>query len=99
MGVTGIQAAASAFGAAQVRFANTAHNVANLSTPGARRLETVQAARQGGGVEASTRVGTRGIDLAEEAIELRSAKTQADVAARTIRSIAETDRSVIDLLA
>lgn len=48
--------ASSGLRAAQYSLGATAHNIANAQTPNARRVEVVQQAQEGGGVNATARL-------------------------------------------
>ncbi|GAB1385373.1 hypothetical protein MASR1M59_05210 [Melaminivora sp.] len=63
--------ASSGLQAAQLRLSGSAHNVANLNTPGFQRQDTLlQAAPDQGGVQASPRQASRtGVALEQEAVE------------------------------
>ncbi|MCP4965542.1 MAG: hypothetical protein GY926_09925 [bacterium] len=82
-----------------MRLNNTAHNIANVNTDDAKRLRTEQVESPSGGTEARTRVSDEEIDLAEEAIELRHAKRDAELAAAVTARQADIEDSVIDILA
>ena len=60
--------------AAQNRLGASAHNIANLNTPGFQRLRTEQAAVPGaGGVAATTQREPQGAALEQEVVEQMSA--------------------------
>ena len=65
--------ALSGMNAAQTTLNSTAHNIANLNTPGFQRQEVVQSARAEGGVSAS---------VVQSAVAVAVASVEADVVAQ-----------------
>ncbi len=94
---------ASGMQAAQALLATGAHNIANLSTEGfdahGASLRAVEP-RQGVAVDA---VGPgpagSGVSLPGEIVGVVAARTLYDANARVLRTLDETQRSVIDILA
>jgi flagellar hook protein FlgE len=61
--------AQSGLGAASLQLQSSAHNIANLQTPGFRRQQVVQQAQPGGGVNAEvTRAAAPGDDRAADVV-------------------------------
>jgi flagellar hook protein FlgE len=78
----------------------TADNTANLNTPGYRAGRVDLASDASGGVTASvSRAPEPGVDLAEQAVNLVTGSLLYTANARMLRAGAETERSVIDILA
>jgi flagellar basal-body rod protein FlgC len=93
--------AASGIRSAQQRLAASAHNVANLTTPAFRPLETVQSSVRGGGAAAITRQAASPgeVDLSRELVEQILARTQFQGSLRVISVASEMHGSLVDLLA
>jgi flagellar basal body rod protein FlgG len=101
MSVDAVSAGLSGLRAAEVRQRNSAHNVANMQTPGFRNHRTQQVERDGGGVEAKTQIDSepRPVSLANEFVEQKLASLQSEASLRVIKAAFDTERSLLDILA
>ena len=93
----------SGLNAARTSLDVTANNIANVSTEGfdARRAELrAQEPRAGVAVDAiTTGPAGSGVDLATEMVGVITAKHTYDANARALRSQADTERTLLDVLA
>lgn len=77
-----------------------AHTIANLSTEGFDAQQVaLRAAGPRGGVAVESITRGEGLDLATEIVGTLVAKAMYDVNARVVRTQAETERSLLDVLA
>ncbi len=93
--------AASGMRSAEVRFAASAHNVANLNTPDFRPLRVEQASVAGGGSVAHARQEPvpRQVDLVREFVEQARAGHQYLASLRALSVSLETRGTLVDMLA
>jgi flagellar hook-associated protein FlgK len=86
--------------AASLLLATTADNTANLATPGYRAEQVDLATSATGGVTAGvSRAPEEGVDLVEQVANLITGSLLYTANARMLRAGAETERSLLDLLA
>lgn len=77
-----------------------AHNIANLSTEGFDAQQvSLRAAEPRAGVAVESITQSDGVDPATEIVGVVVAKAMYDVNARVLRTQAETERSLLDVLA
>jgi len=77
-----------------------AHNIANLSTEGFDAQQpSLRAVEPRGGVAVESITAGEGVDLATEIVGTIVAKTVYDANARVLRTQAETERHLLDVLA
>ncbi|MEM7411176.1 MAG: flagellar basal body rod protein [Myxococcota bacterium] len=93
--------ATSGIQSAQRRLAGSAHNVANLTTPGFRPLRTLQSSQAGGGSTAILRQTDEPepVQLSHEALEQTRARMQAQAMLGVVHVVDSTRGCLIDILA
>jgi flagellar hook protein FlgE len=86
---------------AVVRLRNSAHNVANLSTPDFKNHRTLQESQEGGGSRATTLIDLepREVSLANEFVEQSLASIQYKASVRVVKTELDLKGSLLDAFA
>lgn len=86
---------------AVVRLRNSAHNVANLSTPDFKNHRTLQESQEGGGSRATTLIDPepREVSLANEFVEQSLASIQYKASVRVVKTELDLKGSLLDAFA
>lgn len=86
---------------AVVRLRNSAHSVANLSTPDFKNHRTLQESQEGGGSRATTLIDPepREVSLANEFVEQSLASIQYKASVRVVKTELDLKGSLLDAFA
>ena len=86
---------------AVVRLRNSAHNVANLSTPDFKNHRTLQESQEGGGSRATILIDPepREVSLANEFVEQSLASIQYKASVRVVKTELDLKGSLLDAFA